>query len=333
MKISIDATVNAPINKVWNAWTTPDKITQWNFATPEWCCPKAEIDLKPGGKFSYRMEAKDGSMGFDFAGEFTAVEELSLIKFHLGDNREVEVRFTENGEAVNVFETFEAEDENSAEQQKQGWQNILNNFKSHVENTQKDYEVNKDVDSFLDKAKNWRKEIEALRGIILKTKLEEGIKWNKPCYSHNSSNVAIIQPFKNHLALMFFKGKLLKDPKKLLVDNGPNSQSAMRLEFESVKEITKLSATIKSYIKEAVALEESGQRVEFKKKPEPLPEELKTVFKKKPKLKAAFEKLTPGRQRGYILHFAGAKQSATIVSRIEKCAPKILAGKGLNDRQ
>lgn len=134
MKIAIETTVNAPIRVVWEAWTTPDSITKWNFATPEWCCPKAEIDLKPSGKFSYRMEAKDGSMGFDFAGEFTAVEELSLIKFHLGDNREVEVRFSENGEAVNVTETFEAEDENSAEQQKQGWQSILNNFKSYVEN-------------------------------------------------------------------------------------------------------------------------------------------------------------------------------------------------------
>lgn len=192
--------------------------------------------------------------------------------------------------------------------------------------------MSKDVDSFLDKAKNWHKEMKALRGIILKTKLEEGIKWNKPCYSYNSSNVAIIQPFKNHLALMFFKGRLLKDPQKLLIDNGPNSQSAMRLEFESVREITKLSPTIKSFIKEAVALEESGQRVEYKKKPEPLPQELKTVFNKKLNLKAAFEKLTPGRQRGYILYFTGAKQSATRVSRIEKCTPKILAGKGLNDR-
>lgn len=133
MKITIETKVNAPIRMVWEAWTTPDNITKWNFASPEWCCPKAEIDLKPGGKFSYRMEAKDGSMGFDFSGEFTAVEEFSLIKFRMDDNREVEVRFTENAEAVNVTETFEAEDENSAEQQKQGWHSILNNFKAHVE--------------------------------------------------------------------------------------------------------------------------------------------------------------------------------------------------------
>lgn len=133
MKISIEATVNAPIAKVWKAWTTSDDITKWNFASPEWCCPKAQIDLKPGGKFSYRMEAKDGSMGFDFYGKFTAVDEMKLIKFYLGDNREVEVKFTESGESVTVIETFEAEDENSAELQKKGWQSILNNFKSHVE--------------------------------------------------------------------------------------------------------------------------------------------------------------------------------------------------------
>lgn len=188
------------------------------------------------------------------------------------------------------------------------------------------------ANSFFSKAKDWRKEMEVLRPIILKTKLEENIKWSKPCYSYNGNNVVIIQPFKKYLSLMFFKGKLLKDPKKLLVDNGPNSQSAMRLEFESAKEITKLSAIIRSYIKEAIVLEESGQKVEFKKKPEPLPEELKTAFRKKPKLKKAFEGLTPGRQRAYILHIASAKQSATRASRVEKCTPKILAGKGLNDR-
>lgn len=133
MKIRIETSIHASVKKVWNACITPDDITQWNFATPEWCCPKAEIDLKPSGKFSYRMEAKDGSMGFDFDGEFTAVEEMSLIKFHLGDNREVEVNFTENGEALIATEIFEAEDENSAEQQKQGWQSILNHFKDYVE--------------------------------------------------------------------------------------------------------------------------------------------------------------------------------------------------------
>lgn len=192
--------------------------------------------------------------------------------------------------------------------------------------------MSNDADSFFKGSKAWRDEMQTLRAIMLKTKLQETLKWSKPCYTHEGNNVVIIQPFKNYLSLMFFKGKLLKDSKKLLVDNGPNSQSAMRLEFESVKDITKHSSAIKSFIKEAIELENSGQRVEFKKKPEPLPDELKAAFKNKPKLKTAFKELTPGRQRAYILHIASAKQSVTRESRIKKCTPKILAGKGLNDR-
>lgn len=133
MKITIEIVVNAPLVDVWAAWTTPEDIVKWNFATDAWCCPSATIDAKPGGKFSYRMEAKDGSMGFDFAGEFTAVENCNRIEFHLGDQRIVEVSFNETKTGIHVKETFEAEDENSAEQQKQGWQAILNNFKKHVE--------------------------------------------------------------------------------------------------------------------------------------------------------------------------------------------------------
>ncbi len=130
---------------------------------------------------------------------------------------------------------------------------------------------------------------------------------------------------------MFFKGKLLKDPKKKLVDNGPNSQSAKRLEFRSVPEITKQASLIAAYIKEAIVLEESGAKVEFKKKPQATPVELMAAFKKTPKLKKAFEALTPGRQRAYLFHFSGAKQSETRASRIEKLTPRILSGKGLAD--
>ena len=171
-----------------------------------------------------------------------------------------------------------------------------------------------------------------LRDILVTSKLDEEFKWNKPCYTHEASNVAIIQPFKSCLGLMFFKGTLLKDPKGILVDNGPNSQAGRRLEFASVQEISKLKSTIKAYIKEAIAIDQSGQKVEFKKNPEPIPDELQEVFRLKPKFKKAFEALTPGRQRAYVLHFSGAKQSATRMSRIEKCMPLILEGKGLNDR-
>lgn len=189
-----------------------------------------------------------------------------------------------------------------------------------------------DVDKYLKSAKQWKKEMKALRVILLKTKLEEEFKWKKPCYCFEESNIAIIQPFKNVLGLMFFKGTLLKDPKKVLVDNGPNSQSARRLEFTSVAEIEKSAPLIRAYIKEAIELEKTGKKVEFKKQPEALPDELNAAFRKSAKLKKAFLSLTPGRQRGYILHFNGAKQSATRISRIEKCKPRILDGKGLNDR-
>jgi uncharacterized protein YdeI (YjbR/CyaY-like superfamily) len=192
--------------------------------------------------------------------------------------------------------------------------------------------MNANVDKFLKTSKKWSSEIAKLRDVLLKTKLEEEFKWRLPCYSYNGSNVVIIQPFKECLGLMFFKGSLLKDAKAILVNNGPNSQAGRRFEFHSEKEIAKLSSTIKAYIQEAIVLEESGQKVEFKKKPEQIPEELNTVFMKKPKFKKAFEALTPGRQRAYLLHFSAAKQSATRLSRIEKCIPDILAGKGMNDR-
>lgn len=188
------------------------------------------------------------------------------------------------------------------------------------------------VDIFIKNSKRWKQEIEALRNILLKTKLEEEFKWSKPCYSFEGSNIAIIQPFKSCLGFMFFKGSLLKDPKKLLVDNGPNSQAARRLEFESLSEINKQAPILRAYIKEAISIAISGDKVKFKKKPEPMPKEMKDYFKKKPKVKKAFEALTPGRQRGYILHVSSAKQSATRQSRIEKCTDKILSGKGISDR-
>lgn len=133
MKITIETEVAAPLKEVWDAWVTPDHITKWNFAIDEWCCPRAEIDLKIGGTFKYRMEAKDGSFGFDFEGVFTNVAPQQSLHFKLGDDRLVTIEFQQTANGTRVAETFEAEDENSAEQQKQGWQSILNNFKKHVE--------------------------------------------------------------------------------------------------------------------------------------------------------------------------------------------------------
>lgn len=133
MKITIETTVAASLDDVWNAWVEPRHIVQWNFASEEWHCPAAEIDLRPGGSFSYRMEARDGSTGFDFAGLFTAIEPRREIRYTLGDEREVAVVFSESNNAVRVIETFTAENELAAEQQRRGWQCILDNFKLHVE--------------------------------------------------------------------------------------------------------------------------------------------------------------------------------------------------------
>lgn len=145
------------------------------------------------------------------------------------------------------------------------------------------------------------------------------------------SNVAIIQPFKGHCSLMFFKGTLLEDTHGLLRRQGENTQSALRLEFTSEAEIEK--TVVKSYVKQAIAVEKAGLRVDFEAKRElELPDELTRILKRDRELAKAFHSLTPGRQRGYVLHFTGAKQSKTRTARIEKCVPKILAGRGINDR-
>lgn len=133
MHITIETTVNAPIDRVWAAWNNPRAIEQWNAATPEWHTPRASVDLREGGQFCSRMEAKDGSAGFDFEGTYTRIEPQRLIEYTLGDERTVRVEFVPGAGGVTVRETFDAEDAHSAEQQRQGWQAILDNFKQHVE--------------------------------------------------------------------------------------------------------------------------------------------------------------------------------------------------------
>lgn len=190
---------------------------------------------------------------------------------------------------------------------------------------------NPKVDAFVNRAKQWQGEIRKLREILLASGFEEDLKWGKPCFAFEGSNIAIIQPFKEHCSLMFFKGALLDDKHGLLRSQGENTQSALRLEFRKESEIKK--TVLQHYVKSAVAVEKAGLQVDFKAKRElELPEELTKALKKDPKLGKAFRALTPGRQRGYVLHFSAAKQSATRTARIEKAAPNILAGKGLNDR-
>src|SRR5688572_959702 len=189
---------------------------------------------------------------------------------------------------------------------------------------------NPKVDAFVGRAKSWRGEMEKIRSILLDSGLEEELKWGKPCFGVDGKNVAILQPFKAHCSLMFFKGALLKDTHKLLRSQGENTQSALRLEFTSEAQIKK--SVLQSYVKQAIAVEKAGLKVDFKAKRElELPEELTQILKKDRKLAKAFDALTPGRQRGYVLHFTGAKQSSTRTARIEKCIPKILAGMGMHD--
>ncbi|WP_423801167.1 YdeI/OmpD-associated family protein [Neobacillus sp. SAB-20_R2A] len=181
------------------------------------------------------------------------------------------------------------------------------------------------------KVNNWPEELEKLRMIVLDCGLTEELKWGVPCYTFQKSNVLIISAFKEYCSLSFFKGSLLKDAHRILEKPGENTQAGRLVKFTNVKQIVELEPILKAYIHEAIEVEKAGLKVEFKKDPEPIPEELQNKFEDIPALKTAFDALTPGRQRAYILHFSAPKQSKTRVSRIEKCMEKILAGKGLND--
>jgi uncharacterized protein YdeI (YjbR/CyaY-like superfamily) len=178
----------------------------------------------------------------------------------------------------------------------------------------------------------WRAEIAELQKILSGFELREECKWGKPCYTLDDANVVIIQGFKEYVALGFFQGALLKDPKKLLVQLG-QVQAARVMKFTSAKEIVAKTATIKTYLREAMAAAKAGRKVETKPREFPVPEELTATFRKDPRFKRAFEALTPGRQRGYLYHFAGAKQSATRTARIQKAMPAIFEGRGFLERR
>ncbi len=193
--------------------------------------------------------------------------------------------------------------------------------------------MNPKVDAFLNTAKRWREEMQELRTIILGCELVEELKWGKPCYTFQKNNVVLIHGFKEYCAILFFKGALLKDRKGILVQQTENVQAARQLRFTSVREIVALEGVVKAYVDEAIEAEKAGLKVSLKKTAEfTIPEEFQTKLDEIPGLKSAFEALTPGRQRAYILHFSAPKQSKTRVSRVEKCRQRILDGKGLNDR-
>jgi uncharacterized protein YdeI (YjbR/CyaY-like superfamily) len=194
--------------------------------------------------------------------------------------------------------------------------------------------MNRKVDFFFSKAKNWQKEFEKLRMIILDCELTEELKWGCPCYTFQKRNIVLIHGFKEYCALLFFKGALLNDASDILIQQTENVQVARQIRFTNVREIVKIGKILKAYIFEAIEVERAGVKVNLKKTTEfIIPEEFQNKLSAKggKALKTAFEALTPGRQRAYILYFSAPKQSKTRESRVEKCMQQILNGKGLND--
>jgi uncharacterized protein YdeI (YjbR/CyaY-like superfamily) len=192
---------------------------------------------------------------------------------------------------------------------------------------------NPKVDGFIDKAKKWQEEYKQLRAIALDIELTEEFKWGKPCYTLDGNNVFLIHGFKDYCALLFHKGVLIKDPAGMLVAQTENTQATRQLRFTDAEEIEEMAHIIKAYIREAIEVEKSGLQVPYKETEEfDIPEEFQQILDEDPALRDAFEALTPGRQRGYLLYFAGAKQSKTRTARVERYIPLIMEGKGLNDR-
>lgn len=192
--------------------------------------------------------------------------------------------------------------------------------------------MNPKVDAYLGRAKQWQEEMTKLRSIVLDCGLTEELKWGCPCYTWQDSNVVLIHAFKEYCALLFMKGALLKDEEGILIQQTKNVQSGRQIRFTSLQQVTKMKSIVKAYVQEAIAVEQAGLKVELKDTGEfDFPDEFQAKLDDMPELQTAFEALTPGRQRGYLLHFAAPKQSKTRVSRIEKCVQHIMSGKGLND--
>lgn len=198
--------------------------------------------------------------------------------------------------------------------------------------------MNPKADFYFEKAGRWQKELEVLRTLVLNCGLNEEVKWGTPCYvlpnaaGKSSGNLVLIHVFKEYCALLFFKGALLSDPAGILIQQTENVQAARQMRFTSLGEVKERETLISSYIYEAIEVEKAGLKVQLKKSTEfAVAEEFQQKLDILPALKAAFEALTPGRQRAYLLHFSAPKQSKTRISRIEKCMPMIMEGKGLND--
>ena len=193
--------------------------------------------------------------------------------------------------------------------------------------------MNPKVDAYFSNAKKWQKELQKLRRILLDCQLTEELKWGKPCYAFDRRNMIVILSLKEHCALLFFKGALLKDSNGILIKPGENTEAGRQIRFTNIREIVEMETVLKAYIHEAIEVEKAGLEVKFKKITElKIPEEFQKKLDEIPVLKTAFDALTPGRQRGYIFYFSAPKQSKTRESRVEKCMQQILDGKGLNDQ-
>jgi len=192
--------------------------------------------------------------------------------------------------------------------------------------------MNPKVDFYFNRDKNWQKEIERLRSIILDCGLTEELKWGTPCYTFEKSNIVLIHVFKEYCAMLFFKGALLLDASGILIQQTKNVQAARQIRFTNVQEIVKMKPILKAYIFEAIEVEKAGLKVKLKKTSDfTIPEEFQHKLDKSASLKTAFHALTPGRQKSYLLYFSAPKQSKTRESRVEKSVKQILNGKGLND--
>jgi uncharacterized protein YdeI (YjbR/CyaY-like superfamily) len=192
--------------------------------------------------------------------------------------------------------------------------------------------MNPKVDAYISRNEKWQEELERLRSIVLDCQLTEELKWGVPCYTFQNSNIVLIHVFKEYCALLFVKGALLNDANGILVQQTQNTQAARQIRFTNVQEIVEMETALKAYIHEAIEVEKAGLKVEFKETTEFIvPEEFQRKLDEIPALKTAFDALTPGRQRAYILYFSAPKQSKTRESRVEKSMQQILNGKGLND--
>ena len=192
--------------------------------------------------------------------------------------------------------------------------------------------MNPKVDFYFRKSKKWQEELEKLRNVVLDCQLTEELKWGVPCYTFQKSNIVLIHGFKEYCALLFVKGALLSDADGILIQQTKNVQAGRQIRFTNVREIVRMKPILKAYIYEAIEVEKAGLKVNLKKTTEfIIPEEFQNKLDEIPALKTAFNALTPGRQRAYILYFSAPKQSKTRASRVEKCMQQILNGKGLND--